>query len=417
MNFKAIRFIKNKVVVIVFIFCMLAFSGIIFTFIQSVKLDREQLILLEFSKNIKIEVSHSRIKFDYYYLINDTSVITEIQDDLANAGNLVLSLNTINRKGTAINSKKITRNFGETLSEIELHIEQLQELISASFLEERITIESSIIQKYSDFLKTFLEFEKNLHDYTAKRNSILRNEIFTLLILIFGCLILCLVLIIRLINAYYSAERQYVEKSIGIEYKERKRIAADLHDGLGSILSSIVLFVKLIEKNSFNKKINYNLEQVKQLSDMALENLEAAINNLNPSILNRHGLIKSIEILCEKINDIGKISCKVNALSFDVMLSKNMEINIYRICNELIHNTLKHSGASEIKIDFNNTKRRVNFYYCDNGKGFNTNLIPSNKAEKIGLRNVISRVESFGGTYTINSEQGKGMQITIQFNV
>ncbi|MCF6333320.1 MAG: sensor histidine kinase [Draconibacterium sp.] len=365
-----------------------------------------------------MEISHSRIKLDDYFLINDTSVNVEILDGLANAKKLVSSLNPFNGGEAKISSKKMARSFSEILSKMEVHIERLQELISLGFQEEKGAIDSVIIQEYVDFQQTFLEFEKNIHDSTTKQNSNFKRKIFGLLILIFGFLILCLILIVRLINAYCLVERKFVEKSIEIEYKERKRIAADLHDGLGSLLSSIGLYTKLLEKDFLlNEKTNAKLNQIKQLSDMALENLEAAINNLNPSILNRHGLIKSIEILCEKINDIGKVHCNINAQNFDMRLTKNMEINIHRICNELIHNTLKHSGASEIEIDFKNTKRRVNFYYRDNGKGFNPDLIPSNKEEKIGLRNMISRIESFGGTYTIKSEHGKGVQITIQFNV
>lgn len=417
MNFKAIKFLKGKVVIIVLAFCMLSFSGIILTVIKSLILDREHLALVEYSKNIEIEVSHSRIKLDDYFLINDTSVNIEILEGLAKAKSLVLSLNSINGKDTKISSKKIILNFGKILSKIEVHIDSLQELISNAFLEDKTTIDSLIIKEYNDFQQTFLEFEKNLHDYISNRNSNFKGKIFTLLISIFAFLILCLVLIIRLINAYYLVERQYVEKSIEIEYKERKRIAADLHDGLGSILSSIVLFVKLIEKDYSKKNIRSNLEQVKQLSDMALENLEAAINNLNPSILNKYGLIKSIEILCDKINDIGKVNCTINAHNFELKLTKNMEINIYRICNELIHNTLKHADASEIEIDFKSIKKRMYFYYRDNGKGFNPDLISSNKKEKMGLRNMISRVESFDGTYTINSGHGNGVKITLQFNV
>jgi signal transduction histidine kinase len=417
MNFKAIKFLKGKVVIIVLAFCMLSFSGIIFTVIKSLILDREHLALVEFSKNIEIEVSHSRIKLDDYFLINDTSVNIEILEGLAKAKELVLSLNSINRKDTQFSSKKIIRNFGNILSKIEVHIDNLQVLISNAFLKDKTTIDSQIIKEYNDFQQTFLEFENNLHDYISKRNSNFKGKIFTLLISIFAFLILCLVLIVRLINAYYLVERQYVEKSIEIEYKERKRIAADLHDGLGSILSSIVLFVKLIEKDYSKKNISSNLEQVKQLADMALENLEAAINNLNPSILEKYGLIKSIEILCDKINDIGKVNCTINASNFDMKITKNMEINIYRICNELIHNTLKHANASEIKIDFKSIKKRMYFYYRDNGKGFNPDLISSNKKEKMGLKNMISRVESFDGTYTINSGHGTGVKITLQFNV
>ena len=80
-----------------------------------------------------------------------------------------------------------------------------------------------------------------------------------------------------------------------------------------------------------------------------------------------------------------------------------MEINFYRICNELINNTLKHSGASKLNINIQKIKKTVLLTYNDNGKGFNPDLIFSNDEEKMGLRNIVNRVESFGGKYEINS--------------
>ena len=408
---------KGKVVIVVLTFCMLSFSGIVFTVIKSLILDREHLALVEFSKNIEIEVSHSRIKLDDYFLINDTSVNVEILEGLEKAKSLVSSLNSMNGDETKITNKRIIRKFGEILSEIEVHIDRLHELISNTILEDNKTINSAIIREYGNFQKTFLEFENNLHDYIANRNSHFKGKIFTLLFSIFGFLILSLVLIIRLINAYHSVKKQYVGKSIDIEYKERKRIAADLHDGLGSILSSIGLYINLLGKEiNQNETAEKSLNQLKQLSDMALESVENAINNLNPTILNKHGLIKSLEIICDKMNDIGNTYFHIESENFDINLSENIELNLFRISNELINNTLKHSEANEAKIKFGNKKKKVFLHYSDNGIGFDPSFDYSNNSEKTGLSNIIKRVETLEGTYSITSEHGKGMRIIIHIN-
>jgi signal transduction histidine kinase len=230
-------------------------------------------------------------------------------------------------------------------------------------------------------------------------------------------LVLCVILIRKLVNSYNAIEKQQAFKSLEVEFKERKRIAADLHDGLGSVLSSIALYIKLIEKDCTDIKENKSLIQVKELSGIALENLEAAINNLNPAILNRYGLIKSLEIICDKINDTGKVSCTVNSPDSKLNLNPDMEINIYRICNELINNTLKHSGASELIIDIQQIKKTVVLSYRDNGKGFEPDLIFTSDEEKMGLRNIVNRVESVGGKYEINSSHGNGVEIILIFNV
>ncbi|MCF6357810.1 MAG: hypothetical protein L3J54_08380, partial [Draconibacterium sp.] len=111
MNFKSIKFFKGKVVIVVLTFCIISFSGIIFTVFKSFILDRRHFALVELSKNIEIEVSLSRNKLDDYFLINDTSANIEILEGLEKAKKLVLSLNSINGKNINKSSKKIVRNF------------------------------------------------------------------------------------------------------------------------------------------------------------------------------------------------------------------------------------------------------------------------------------------------------------------
>ena len=150
---------------------------------------------------------------------------------------------------------------------------------------------------------------------------------------------------------------------------------------------------------------------------MALENLENVINNLNPTILERYGLIKSLNIICEKLNNIGDVFFEIESSSFNSELSKSVQLNLYRISNELINNTLKHSGANEAKLVFRTRRKKVFFQFTDNGIGFDPLTEHSTGGEKTGLYNMISRVESLGGTYSIRSEKGKGIDVRIQFKI
>lgn len=408
---------RNKVILILMLITALALSGIVFTSIRSLNIDKEHLSLLEHSKDIDIEMSHCRVYLDDYYFLSDTHKKEKILESFERVSTNLSSLSSFAIEKFGRVEGENDSDFYKAISKVNKHTEQLQSLIINEFQKESQSIDSVVLKEFDHFQVSYLEFDKSVHDYILAENSSFKREIFILLLSVFGVFLLCIILIIKLINAFHSIERQQADKTINIEYKERKRIAVDLHDGLGSILSSIVLFVKLIEKESDNQKISSNLNQVKQLSNMALENLEASINNLNPSMLNKYGLIKSLEIICEKINGIGKINCKIDAQNYNIELNKNMEINIYRICNELIHNTVKHAEASELEIHFKNNKKRVTVSYYDNGKGFNPDLIPSNKDEKVGLRNIISRIESFNGTFSINSGPGKGLEFFIHFNV
>ena len=417
MNVKIKLLFKYKVILVLLIIAILVFGGIIFTSVRSLKLDKKHLGILEDSKNLDLEISHSRIYLDDYYLLFDTLKRAKVISSFEKAEDYISRLSSFHFK---INGKKEV-SLGETLildvTKVSLQVELLKSLVTRGFDKDLKSIDKAVLIEYNNFQDIYLNFDDSLHEYIVDENSDYRLEVFILLVSIFGILVLCLVVIFRLIIAYHTMETQQVIKTIEVEYNERKRIAADLHDGLGSILSSIALYVKLIEKDFFSKKVNGNLEQVKQLSNIALDNLETIINNLNPSALNRYGLIKSIEILCGRIRDIGKIDCHLHIQNFDFELPKNIELNIYRICSELINNTLKHSEATELTIDIRKLKKTVILSCRDNGKGFNTDLIYSNEEEKMGLRNIINRIESLGGKYEINSAAGKGVEFILRFNV
>lgn len=415
MNVKIKLLFKYKVIIVLVTIVILAFSAIIYTSFRSLKLEKEHLVILENLNNLDLEISHSRIYLDDYYIHYDTLSKAKVISSFEKAEDYISKLSSFRYK---INGADKYGNLILNISKVGLQVEQIKSVVTRGFDKDLRSIDKAILTEYNNFQDIYLKFDDSLHQYVLDENLDFRRKVFVLLLSIFGILVLSLFVIFRLINAFQAMETQQANKTLDVEYKERKRIAADLHDGLGSILSSIALYVKLIEKDFFSKEINGNLEQIKQLSNTALENLEATINNLNPSSLNRYGLTKSIEILCGRIKDAGKIDCHLNIQDLGIELSKNIELNIYRICNELINNTLKHSFATELTIDMRMHRKTVILLYRDNGKGFNTDLIYSNEEEeKMGLLNIINRIESLGGKYEINSEKGKGVEFILRFNV
>jgi len=405
---------RGRVLIVIIAFTVVACAGLIYTSIKSLQLDSEHLSLEEHSKNIVVEISNSRIFLDDYFLFNDTLKKVAILNCFTYTNEYINALDSFIVK-KYIGSQEFY--FRKTLESVNNQVTQLHNQIAVALQNNAKSIDIVILDNYHDFQIAYQELDKSIDDYIIRENIRFKRGIFALVFLIFCLLVLCVVLIYKLVNSYNAIEKQQAIKSLEVEFKERKRIAADLHDGLGSVLSSIALYIKLIEKDCTNETENKSLIQVKELSGIALENLEAAINNLNPSNLNRYGLIKSLEIICDKINDIGKVSCTVNSRELEMRLDPNLEINIYRICNELINNTLKHSGASELLIDIQKIKKTVILLYRDNGKGFDPDLIFTNDEEKMGLRNIVNRVESFGGKYEINSSEGNGVDIQFEFKI
>lgn len=406
--------VRGRVLLVIIAFTVIACAGLIYSSIISLQLDREHLSLKEHSKNIVVQVSNSRIFLDDYFLFSDTLKEVAIQNCFTYSSKYIASLDSLVVKKYKGNQEFELR---KSLASVNKRVAQLHNQISVSLQNNVNAIDVVILDNYHDFQIAYQELDKSIDDYILRENFRFKQGIFALAFLFFCLLVLSIILIRKLINSNNAIEKQQAIKSLEVEFKERKRIAADLHDGLGSVLSSIALFINLIEKDCAHNNVNKSLLQVKELSGIALDNLEAAINNLNPSSLNRYGLLKSLEIICDKINDIGKVSCFVTSNDSDMKLNPNMEINIYHICNELINNTLKHSGASKLSIDIQRIKKTVILSYHDNGKGFNPDLIFSNDEEKMGLRNIINRIESFGGKYEINSGEGNGLEIMLRFNI
>lgn len=402
---------KRRVLVVVIVFTVFAGAALVYTTIKSLMLDEEHLALIEHTKNINIEISQSRIFLDDYFIFNDTLKKAAVNKHFAEARAYIAVLDSfIEQKYKGLHEIGL-RN---TLAVVAGKMEQLEANVKLGFSENVKELDVVMLDNYHDFQIAYQELDKDIDDYILNESLNFKRGIFVLVFMFFCMLVLCIILIYRMINAYSMVEKRQALVALEVEYKERKRVAADLHDGLGSILSSIALFLKLVEKDCKDEVLDRNVQKLKELSTIALDNLEAAINNLNPTNLTRYGLVKSIQIICEKINETGQVNCKVVAPDNELKFEKNMEINLYRVCNEFINNSLKHSGASEILLDIRKERNSVFVRYSDNGKGFNVDLISTYDEEKMGLRNIVNRVESLGGKFEIRSEPGNGVDIVLQ---
>ena len=213
-------------------------------------------------------------------------------------------------------------------------------------------------------------------------------------------------------------ELRLVEKTVETEQKERSRIAADLHDDLGGILSCINLYLKIMEAEfREGKDVSLQITNLRQLSDTSLQRVKAVINNLAPLALTKYGLVESVQRMCERMGKLGKSSFEFDARLFSQKLSSGTELILFRIFSELTNNALKHSQASIVKMALKSSKNRVTLTYHDDGVGFGMNLVQDNGKDKIGLKSIKNRIESLGGSYQIKTAPGKGLDIQLQFRI
>lgn len=206
-------------------------------------------------------------------------------------------------------------------------------------------------------------------------------------------------------------ELKSINAMIDGQEKERKRIATDLHDGLGSMLAMVKNHFKSVEDN-LNIIKDFNVKQYKKankLLDEACEEVRKISHDMASGTLTNFGLIAALEDLSNTLEESNQISVEFVTHGLKDRLNLDLEITIYRIIQELISNILKYAKANEVTIQLVKSKNGLNIIVEDNGIGFQTDKLHSG----IGLKNIASRVDAFDGDLQIDSALNKGTTITI----
>lgn len=215
--------------------------------------------------------------------------------------------------------------------------------------------------------------------------------------------------IARDITERRETEERILSTIIQTEENERKRFSADLHDGLGPVLSTIKLYTDLIKKGNY-KNISQEeaVKNIDELVDMAISSTREISRNIRPNILQDFGLAAAIHDFCGYINETKSLVIQLNTQHYTISERRLEETILYQAVKELVNNTLRHSGANNVKIDLKSFENQIILYYKDDGAGFDAaHTIRDSKG--LGLNNIINKIKSVQGTVDINSEPGKGM--------
>ena len=190
---------------------------------------------------------------------------------------------------------------------------------------------------------------------------------------------------------------------------ERRRVAIDLHDNLGSTLSSISWSVEAIDKSKMpesEKEIYTNLQG---MIATAYEEVRLLSHNLLPEELEKQGLVTALQIFVRKLNKNTKTHFELQIPKDFQRLGKKIEFELYSISLELVNNILKHSHATEASIVFEQKSKYLYLKISDNGRG-----IFENNSDGKGLKNVQARVESLNGKWIMKSKENEGINSIIK---
>jgi signal transduction histidine kinase len=182
-----------------------------------------------------------------------------------------------------------------------------------------------------------------------------------------------------------------------VQNKERKRIANDLHDSIGCLLSTTSLLFDTVEP--CNKE---RFEEAKLLLKEAQTELRRIVNNLLPKTLEVLGLEKAISQLCEQLSVKKGLLISYEFKGFEEnKMDKEFEINVYRIVQEVLNNEIKYSNASKVELLLRLNKDILYIALSDNGKG-----VPQKAINNLSIN---SRIVSLGGRMEIESNSGGAM--------
>lgn len=229
---------------------------------------------------------------------------------------------------------------------------------------------------------------------------------------VIGTIILYFILsIIRHQRRHRLLYKATIEAEINTLEKERLRVAADLHDELGPILSAAKL--KLSNIDALAPDDEKMRTEAMQHIDSILQQVRCIANDLVPNTLLRNGPVPAIEEYIGRIAVNDRLIIELQAGSFPAF-PKNAQVHIYRILQELIHNTIKHAHATKLLIKINGDHKTLILSTADDGIGFRLEPTAGNG---MGLNNLRSRTEMLGGEMFIKTRPGKGSRFTFSIPV
>lgn len=198
--------------------------------------------------------------------------------------------------------------------------------------------------------------------------------------------------------------------------EERKRLARELHDGIGQMLTGLKLDSEQLKNLPFvNEKQRKSFEEHQKLIDETIEATRTVSFNLMPSVLTDFGLSSAIRLLLERTAKGADFKASFNDLTDNITIPNKIENNLYRITQETLNNIMKHAKAKKVSITLSNEKNKyISLVVIDDGKGFDMKKSKKSRVGGNGLGNLQTRVRLLNGTIKIESEVGKGTSIFVK---
>lgn len=205
--------------------------------------------------------------------------------------------------------------------------------------------------------------------------------------------------------------REKINVEITTLEAERKRVARDLHDEIAMMLSVAKLQLSTLE----NQPVADQALILKACNhiDNSLLKIREIISDLLPTALSRKGFEFAVRELLNNIDDAKKWTIDYSVSEPLTTISETASIHLYRVIQEILHNSLKHSNATKLSVDLQNDAEYFKMMVADNGKGFNEKAMLEH-SKGLGLKSIMSRIEILNGDLYLDTAENKGVTYTIE---
>lgn len=224
----------------------------------------------------------------------------------------------------------------------------------------------------------------------------------SVLVLLMACL---LTFIIRYQREKLTYDRASIRKQLLFLEREKERIAYDLHDDLGALMSSLKMRLQLVVASG--PDMEEKLSMIEREVHAIMQKMRGISHNMMPTVLKRKGLPEAVQNLIEHLFTDNKVNVSLEARSFRA--DPEVESHLYRIIQEMLNNIVRHACASNVTIKLLQENNTIKLDVQDDGVGFDEERI-INEARGAGLRNIMVRVAIIGAKIYLKTKPFCGVQ-------
>jgi PAS domain S-box-containing protein len=213
-------------------------------------------------------------------------------------------------------------------------------------------------------------------------------------------------------------QRLVLDRTLHIQEEERRRIARELHDEAGQLLTSLLVGLRTLSDSRRLREAKKQAKAMREIASSAIEELSRLARGLHSSVLDDLGLEAAVRRYTEEFAAMHHIGCRVNLSHDDAShLSRDAQINIYRIVQEALTNVARHSHATRVSVNLTDQGTELLISIEDNGCGLSANHAATDLSQHLGIESIRQRAAILGGELELISEPQRGLNVVVRIPV